>query len=89
MGVSSEFRDFLLIPQGYIQAVSALRLGKKSQSMAWCYHFDAYLLEYAFPRSAIRSVPELLVSSRLDALQNYDRKNNTELYLTLKVYLGA
>ena len=46
MGVSSEFRDFLLIPQGYIQAVSALRLGKKSQSMAWCYHFDAYLLEY-------------------------------------------
>lgn len=29
MGVSSEFRDFLLIPQGYIQAVSALLPGQK------------------------------------------------------------
>ena len=87
MGVSSEFRDFLLIPQGYIQAVSALRLGKKSQSMAWCYHFDAYLLEYMLSQISHQISPELLVSSRLDALQNYDRKNNTELYHTLKVYL--
>ena len=74
MGVSSEFRDFLLIPQGYIQAVSALRLGKKSQSMAWCYHFDAYLLEYMLSQISHQISPELLVSSRLDALQNYDRK---------------
>lgn len=87
MGVSSEFRDFLLIPQGYIQAVSALRLGKKSQSMAWCYHFDAYLLEYMLSQISHQISPELLVSSRLDALQNYDRKNNTELCHTLKVYL--
>ena len=31
--------------------------------------------------------PELLVSSRLDALINYDRENKTELYRTLQVYL--
>ena len=60
MGVSSEFRDFLLIPQGYIQAVSALRLGKKSQSMAWCYHFDAYLLEYMLSQISHQISPELL-----------------------------
>ena len=87
MGVSSEFRDFFMIPQGYIQAVSALRLGKKSQSMIWCYHFDDYLLEYMLSQISHQISPELLVSSRLEALQNYDRKNNTELYHTLKVYL--
>ena len=31
--------------------------------------------------------PELLVSSRLDALINYDLENKTELYRTLQVYL--
>lgn len=87
MGVSSGFRDFLLIPQGYIQAVSALRLGKKSQSMIWCYRFDDYLLEYMLSRISHQISPELLVSSRLTELQEYDRKNNTELCQTLKVYL--
>lgn len=87
MGVSSEFRDFLLIPQGYMQAVSALRLGKKSQSMIWCYRFDDYLLEYMLSRISHQISPELLVSSRLAALQDYDHKNNTELCRTLKVYL--
>ena len=57
MGVSSEFRDFLLIPQGYIQAVSALRLGKKSQSMAGAIILMLIFWNICFPRSAIRSVP--------------------------------
>lgn len=87
MGVSTEFRDFLLIPQGYTEAVEALRLGKKSQSMIWCYRFDDYLLEYMVSRISHQISPELLVSSRLEALLNYDRKNNTELYHTLKTYL--
>ena len=43
--------------------------------MAWCYHFDAYLLEYMLSQISHQISPELLVSSRLDALQNYDRKN--------------
>ena len=87
MGVSSEFRDFLLIPQGYTQAVAALGLGKKSRSMIWCYRFDDYLLEYMLSQISHQISPELLVSSRLDALISYDQKNNTELYHTLQVYL--
>ena len=87
IGVSSEMQDFLHIPQGYTQAVAALRLGKKSQSMIWCYRFDDYLLEYILSQSSHQISPELLVSSRLDALINYDRENKTELYRTLQVYL--
>ena len=64
-----------------------MRLGKKKSEHGWCYHFDAYLLEYMLSQISHQISPELLVSSRLDALQNYDRKNNTELYHTLKVYL--
>ena len=87
IGVSSELQDFLHIPQGYTQAVAALRLGKKSQSMIWCYRFDDYLLEYILSQSSHQISPELLVSSRLNALINYDRENKTELYRTLQVYL--
>ena len=55
--------------------------------MIWCYRFDDYLLEYMVSRISHQISPELLVSSRLEALLNYDRKNNTELYHTLKTYL--
>lgn len=46
MGSSSEIHDFMLVPQGYIQASAALDLGRKSESMTWCYRFGDYLLEY-------------------------------------------
>ena len=55
--------------------------------MIWCYRFDDYLLEYILSQSSHQISPELLVSSRLDALINYDRENKTELYRTLQVYL--
>ena len=86
-GVSSELKDFLHIPQGYTQAVAALDLGKKSQSMIWCYRFDDYLLEYILSQTSHQISPKLLVSSRLDALIQYDQENKTELYRTLQVYL--
>lgn len=86
-GVSSELQDFFFLPQGYLQAVAALRLGRESQSMIWYSRFDDYLLEYMLSESSRQISPELLVSSRLDALIRYDRENNTELYHTLQVYL--
>ena len=86
-GVSSELRDFFLLPQGYLQAVAALRLGRESQSMIWYSRFDDYLLEYILSESSRQISPELLVSSRLDALIRYDQENKTELYRTLQVYL--
>ncbi len=86
-GVSSELQDFLHIPQGYTQSVAALRLGKESQSMIWCYRFDDYLLEYILSQSSHQISSKLLVASRLNALIQYDKENKTELYRTLQVYL--
>ena len=43
--------------------------------------------EYILSQSSHQISPELLVSSRLDALINYDLENKTELYRTLQVYL--
>lgn len=88
MGVSSEFRDFGLLPQGYLQAYSALRLGIASESMIWCYRFDDYLLEYMFAQISQQINPQFLTSSKLEILREYDRSNHTELYLTLKTYLN-
>ena len=55
--------------------------------MIWCYRFDDYLLEYILSQASHQISPELLVSSRLDALVHYDQENKTELYHTLQVYL--
>lgn len=87
MGISSEFRGFHLLPQGYLQASWALRIGSVTQSTDWCYRFDDYLFDYLFAQMGREISPELLVISRLSMLRNYDRENHTELYLTLKTYL--
>ena len=87
MGASSEIHDFMLVPQGYIQASAALDLGRKSESMIWCYRFDDYLLEYLLKKGREEIPPQLLCSGKLLLLKKYDDKNKTDLYTTVKVYL--
>ncbi len=87
MGASSEIYDFMQLSQGYYQARTALELGKKSGSMNWCCRFDDYLLEYLLSQGGEHLSPELLCSNKLLILKQYDEKNKTELYRTLKVYL--
>ncbi len=87
MGASSEIHDFMLVPQGYIQASAALDLGRKSDSMTWCYRFDDYLLEYLLKKGRQEIPPQLLCSEKLLLLKKYDDKNKTDLYHTVKVYL--
>lgn len=87
MGASSEIYDFMHLPQGCYQARRALELGKRSGSMNWCYRFDDYLLEYLLIQGGEHLSPELLCSNKLLILMQYDRKNKTELYHTLQVYL--
>lgn len=87
MGASSEIYDFLQLSQGYYQARMALELGKKSGSMNWCCRFDDYILEYLLGQGGEHLSPELLCSNKLLILRQYDEKNKTELYHTLKVYL--
>ncbi|MCD7765641.1 MAG: hypothetical protein LUH53_03880, partial [Lachnospiraceae bacterium] len=62
MGVSSELGSFLQLPQGYTEACMALELGQKSDSTAWCYRFDDYLLDYLVKEGTKQLSPELLCS---------------------------
>ena len=87
MGVSSEFTDFAFFHQGYEQSVTALKFGKKSGSMIWCYRFDDFMLEYIAEQSLSSLSTEMLCSQKLKALQKYDAENHTEFYHTLEVYL--
>ncbi len=88
MGVSIEFDDFLSIPVAYQQAVIALKLGKKSGSMIWCYRFEDFLLEYMIDRSTSRIPSDMLYSRKLLILKRYDEENNTEMLHTLHVFLN-
>lgn len=87
MGASSELHNFNQLSQGYHQACEALRLGKRSPSMTWCYRFHDYLLEYILEQSSRQFAPELLCSQKLLILKEYDAANHTEFYRTLRTYL--
>ncbi len=87
MGVSSEIHDFFLVPQGHLQACAALNLGQNSASMVWCHHFDDYILEYLLKKGSESLPPQLLCSQKLLILKEYDKKNHTDFYNTLKIYL--
>ena len=87
IGVSSEIRDFYQISKAYNKAKIALEFGRISSSMYWYYYFDDFMLDY-MAECAGRDIPgELLCSSALRKLREYDQKNNSELYETLLVYL--
>lgn len=87
VGVSSEIRDFYQISKAYQMAKIALEFGRISGSMYWYYYFDDYMLDYLVD-CAGRDIPgELLCATAIRKLRDYDRKNNSELYETLLVYL--
>lgn len=87
LGSSIVINDFMQFPQAYLQTVAALRIGKKSGSMIWCYRFEDYILDYALEQSTSQISPELLCHQSLSVLKKYDEENNTEFLRTLEVYL--
>lgn len=87
MGTSPEITDFLLIPQGHYQAMTALSLGLQSSSMNWYYRFDDYFLDFLHMKASETLPPHLLCSQKLMVLKDYDKTNHTELYTTLKAFL--
>lgn len=87
MGVSSEIYDFFQLRQGHLQAGAALELGHGGPSTSWCHHFEDYILEFLLKKGQESLLPELLCSNKLLLLKQYDEKNKTEFYFTLKVYL--
>lgn len=87
VGVSSEFHNFLELPNACKQAGIALEFGRVSDSTYWYYKFDDYKLDYII-RCATRELPaNMLCADALTKLKEYDLENKTDLYNTLRVYL--
>lgn len=86
-GVSDIFKDFTKIPFYYKQACIAYKYGIESGSMYWYHKFEDYALEYIADNACNEMIPQSVCTSALSKLLEYDKKNETELYKTLKVYL--
>ncbi len=87
LGISSEYRDFFLLPSAFAQAGIALEQGQRSGSMYWYHYFETYMIEYVRDTMTAEMPKELLVSDALNMLKRYDAENHTDLFHTLKVYL--
>lgn len=88
VGISSEVRDFMLIPKAYRQAQIALDLGHTRENTNWYYYFEQYMLEYIVD-CAVKEMPvPMLRAAALEKLKRYDAENNTDLFQTLKIYLN-
>ena len=87
VGVSDQYNNFALTPYFYKQACIAHDYGKKSESMMWCHHYEDYALEYMLDNACADIPPQYVALSGLQTLIQYDAKNETELYKTLRVYL--
>jgi len=86
-GVSNIYQDFSLTHDYYRQAELALEYGEQHDSTLWCHHFGTYVLKYMMDRCCLEFPSELLCPEGLHTLQQYDARNETELYKTLKTYL--
>ncbi len=86
-GISNPIRDFSQLSVGYREAMAALELGNAKDPSLWCYHFGRYLINYIIQASS-REIPFAeLIDDRLLFLKEYDRKNDSRLFETLKTYI--
>lgn len=86
-GISNIYHNFLTTPAYYKQASIALHYGIKIQSMLWIYQFEDFALEYLTDIALDQKTPDLICSSKLQLLKQYDKENKTEFYRTLHLYL--
>lgn len=87
LGKSKEFSDITNVRNYYIQASSALELGKHLNPNLHCYKFDDYCLEYILNSPCQNLTPESLCPDGLIKMREYDKNHNTQYVLTLKTYI--
>lgn len=87
VGVSDEYKNFAQTPYFYKQACIAHDYGKRSESMLWCHQYENYALDYMLDNACGDIPPQHVCLGGLQELIDYDQKNETELYKTLKAYL--
>lgn len=86
-GISNPIRDFSRLSIGYQEALAALDLGNAKDPSLWCYYFGSYVISYIIQTSS-REIPfSELIDDRLFILKDYDQKNGSQLFETLKTYI--
>ncbi len=87
VGISAIFADITELGTAFHQAQVALHYGMKSPAPRWYNTFYEHVLPYWIMEGLGEFSPEEMVPPFLRQLREYDKKHNSELYKTLKVYL--
>ncbi len=86
-GISRVFTDFGNFKNYYTEAEQALILGTRVQPTKWSYLFSDYVMEYMMEQCIQELTPQEVCHPALEILEKYDKKNETHLLETLRVYL--
>ncbi len=87
LGVSDVFRDMGQLRSYWQQARIALRVGREKEPTLWRHRFSELATTYMLSRIPGELDAEHLCSHQLLLLREYDRKNGTDYFATLKKYL--
>lgn len=86
LGISNTCRDLNKLYYYSRQSEIAFTIGMSRNNTDWAHHFGDYLLDYLI--QPMREMPlEYLCAEELLILREYDRKNESEYYRTLLVYI--
>ena len=85
-GKSREFKNINNVRNYYIQALSALEIGKTTTSGLPYYKFETYCLQYMLTNSYHDLIPESLYPDGFMQMREYDHLHHTQYVLTLKTY---
>lgn len=88
-GMSNEFSDLSQLRSYWMQAKIALRVGRTTEPTLWKHSFSESVLPYLIGRLPGELDAEHLCAPELLLLRDYDGKNNTAYFATLKNYLAC
>lgn len=86
-GISRSFTDVRSIQAAYLQTEIALETGEQVNPTYWYFKYDDYAYWDLLHHGCRNFLPHQICHPAINALLEYDRKNNTELCPTLKAYI--
>lgn len=87
-GISMNFTDFKNLYYYYLQAKSALAIGRKENPTFWYFRYEDYLLKDMVSRCKGKRISETFCSQGLRILLDYDAEKGTDYTELLKTYLS-
>ncbi|WKY49008.1 helix-turn-helix domain-containing protein [Eubacteriaceae bacterium ES3] len=85
-GISNEFANFFDLRAYSLEADKALTIGENRDNMLWYYHFQDYSFNYIKEQCTLELPLHQIYHPALKLLMEYDEKEQSELYLTLKTF---